>query len=257
MDDEMFPPMAEGEDEAIDNGGDISLPEAEPDTSTEEDFNIDDFLKDSDNEGEKETPKSEEDKTSTEKKVETKEDPKEEETETEAQEKSEDADEIEFQKLLDELSANEESLEKSDEAIANIESSGEVSDKDITTLKEENSRLAEGLKRMEDQIRKLSSDKSDLMFKNAELEAFGWESTDPNMLIISRNLDKAKSGDDRSKTKVTTILKEMLSDLTGEDYDGKKVSKEADMLSAVESYNSNANPNLKSKEESEDNFMTM
>ena len=163
----MFPPMANGEDEVTDNEGGITLPEAEPEKAKEEDFNIDDFLKDTETEeasadSEKETSKEEDVKEE-----------KKEAIETSEEGELSDADEIEFQKLLDELSANEESLEKSDEAIANIESSGTASDKDISTLKEENSRLADGLKRMEDQIRKLSSDKSDLMFKNAELEAFG------------------------------------------------------------------------------------
>lgn len=160
MDEEMFPPMAEGEDEAIDNGGDISLPEAEPEIPEGEEINLDELLseetKSDDSEKSEETSKESSEESSQEEKKE-----------------EEDPEEIEFQKLLDELSSNEESLEKSDEAIANIESTGTASDKDIATLKEENSRLADGLKRMEDQIRKLSSDKSDLMFKNAELEAFG------------------------------------------------------------------------------------
>lgn len=116
---------------------------------------------------EKEDPKEES------KSEEAKETPAKEQEEEKSEQKEEDAEEIEFQKLLDELSANEESLEKSDDAIANIEATGTASDEDIATLKEENGRLADGLKRMEDQIRKLSSDKSDLMFKNAELEAFG------------------------------------------------------------------------------------
>lgn len=77
------------------------------------------------------------------------------------------------------------------------------------------------------------------------------------MLIISRNLEKAKNGDDRSKSKVTAILKEMLSDLTGEDYDSKKVGKEADILSAAESYNNNSNPNIKDKEKEDEDFITM
>ena len=76
------------------------------------------------------------------------------------------------------------------------------------------------------------------------------------MLIISRNLEKAKSGDDRAKSKVETILKEMLSDLTGEDYDSKKVEKQSDILSAAESYNNNSNPNIKKREESDDETIT-
>ena len=76
------------------------------------------------------------------------------------------------------------------------------------------------------------------------------------MLIISRNLEKAKSGDDRAKSKVETILKEMLSELTGEDYDSKKVNKQADILAAAESYNNNSSPNIKKREEADDNTIT-
>lgn len=247
MDEEMFPPLTEGEEVATDMGWDISFPDLDkPEESKDEDVNLDKILDDTEKEDPKEESKSEE----------AKETPAKEQEEEKSEQKEEDAEEIEFQKLLDELSANEESLEKSDDAIANIEATGTASDEDIATLKEENGRLADGLKRMEDQIRKLSSDKSDLMFKNAELEAFGWESTDPNMLIISRNLEKAKSGDDRAKSKVETILKEMLSDLTGEDYDSKKVDKQSDILSAAESYNNNSNPNIKKREESDDETIT-
>lgn len=183
--------------------------------------------------------------------------PAEEKAEDKAEEKEEEAEDVEFQKLLEELSGGEESIEKSEEAISNMEKTGVATDADITTLKEENQAQKDLIERMTEQVKKLSSDKSDLSLKNAELEAFGGDFTDPNLLIISRNLEKAKGGDDKSKSKVTTILKNMLEDLTGEDYESKKVNKAADVLSASESYNSNANPNIKGKANEDEDVMVM
>lgn len=77
------------------------------------------------------------------------------------------------------------------------------------------------------------------------------------MLMLSRNMEKATNGDDKAKSKSITILKEMLGDLTGEDYDSKSTEKKADILSAAESYNNAANPNIKSKKDEDDNILTM
>jgi hypothetical protein len=45
---------------------------------------------------------------------------------------------------------------------------------------------------MEDQIRKLSNTNADLKFRNAELEAFSLEDSDPKMMILYKNFGKAK-----------------------------------------------------------------
>jgi hypothetical protein len=45
---------------------------------------------------------------------------------------------------------------------------------------------------MEDQIKKLTNEKGDLRIKNAELELFGSDDTDPKVLIINKYLGKAK-----------------------------------------------------------------
>lgn len=112
--------------------------------------------------------------------------------------------------------------------------------------------LRDSLKRMEDQIKKLNNNNADLKFRNAELEAFWIDNENPKLLIISRNLNKAIDGDDRSKTKVVTTLKEMLYDLTWEDFDETKVNKDVDLLTATEVYNNETNPNLKGKKEEDD-----
>jgi hypothetical protein len=158
---------------------------------------------------------------------------------------------------LQELSDNEDSIKKSDDAIANIEKDGVAKAEDVAVLKEENARLSESLKRMDEQLRKLMNDKSDLIFKNAELEAFGGDSSDPQMLMLTRNLEKAKSGDDRAKSKAVSILKDKLTELTGEDYDSKQTEKKVDLLSAAESYNKSSNPTLKDKKSEDDSTLVM
>lgn len=97
------------------------------------------------------------------------------------------------------------------------------------------------------QVKKLMNDSVDMSYKNAELEAFGWVSTNPNVLILSKNLEKAQAGDDKSKSKVISVLKSLYEEFTGEDLESTKVSQQTDLLSAVDSYNSSANPNIKSK----------
>lgn len=247
MDDNMFPPSDEGKEDFV-AGGDISLP-SEDITSVEAETP----------ETKKEEPKAESKKEEA-KELEgmTPEEQAKEKKETPADEKKEEEEEeLDLGDLLDQLSDNEDSLKKTEDAIVNIEKSGTASDEDIATIKEENARMTDSLKRMEDALRKVSGEKSDLMFKNAELEAFGGESTNPQVLILSRNLEKANAGDDRSKSKVISVLKDMLEGFTGENYDSKKTEKKADLLSAVESYNSGANPNIKSKKDQEDNVLVM
>ena len=105
--------------------------------------------------------------------------------------------------------------------------------------------LKDSLSKMEQMVKKLTNDKADLIYRNAELEAFGWDWTDPKILLLSRNLAKANDWDDKAKTKTISLLKDMLYNLTWEDYEQEKINKDADMLSAVEQYNSVSNPNLK------------
>lgn len=238
----MLPP-ATASDEDTKETGDISLPDDSLDAT-----------KDSTGSEDKKETKKEED---AEMKDMTPDEKKEEKSETPADEKEEEDEELDLGQLLDQLSDNEDSLKKSDDALANIEKDGTASKEDVATLKEELARMAESNKAIEAQLRKTMGEKSDLIFKNAELEAFGGDSTNPQMLMLSRNMEKATNGDDRAKSKCVTILKDMLGNLTGEDYDSKSTEKKADILSAAESYNNAANPNIKSKKDADDNTLVM
>lgn len=155
--------------------------------------------------------------------------------------KVENEEDVDFDKLFAEL-------EDANEAIDKIESN------ETTDNSSEVSVLKQALNNMEQMIKKLTNEKSDLVYKNAELEAFGWENMDPKILILSRNLSKAKDWDEKSKTKIISTLKDMLYDMTGEDFDTAKINKDIDILAAAESYNSSSDPNLKAKKTEDDWF---
>jgi len=107
------------------------------------------------------------------------------------------------------------------------------------------------------QVKKLMNDSVDMSYKNAELEAFGWVSTNPNVLILSKNLEKAQAWDDKSKSKVISVLKSLYEEFTGEDLEKTKVSQQTDLLAAVDSYNSSSNPNIKSKSSNTIEWLSM
>lgn len=107
------------------------------------------------------------------------------------------------------------------------------------------------------QVKKLMNDSVDMSYKNAELEAFGWVSTNPNVLILSKNLEKAQAWDDKSKSKVISVLKSLYEEFTGEDLEKTKVSQQTDLLSAVDSYNSSSNPNIKTKSSNTVEWLSM
>lgn len=138
---------------------------------------------------------------------------------------------------------------------AELDDASEIIDKieETTENKEELSSLKESLNNMEQLVKKLSNEKADLIYKNAELEAFGSDNTDPKILLLSRNLTKAKGWDEQSKTKTISLLKDMLYDLTWEDYDNSKINKDIDLLSSIESYNTSWNPNLKKSKSLDEN----
>lgn len=140
-------------------------------------------------------------------------------------------------------------LEDANKAVDKIETTPE-NNEDIWMLKD-------SLSKMEWIIKRLSNEKADLMYKNAELEAFGWDWTDPKILLLSRNLSKANEWDEKSKTKAISVLKDMLYNLTWEDFDNDKINKDIDLISAVESYNSKTNPNLKSSKPEDEDWMAL
>jgi hypothetical protein len=161
-------------------------------------------------------------------------------TETEVTITEEDEEEVDLWKLFDDLDSE---IETSNEALDNIETAGWDS-WEIWTLRD-------SLKRMEDQIKKLNWNNADLKFRNAELEAYSIEDSDPKIMVIVRNLSKAKDWDDKAKTKTINALKDMIYDLTWEDFDDNKVNQDIDMLTASEMYNTEINPKLKSDKKDE------
>jgi len=65
-------------------------------------------------------------------------------------------------------------------------------------------------------------------------------------------MSKAKEGDDASKDKATKLLKDMLFDLTGEDFDTGKIKTDLDLLTQAELYNNATNPNISSSTQDDD-----
>ena len=112
--------------------------------------------------------------------------------------------------------------------------------------------LRDSLSKMESELKKVNSEKLDLKFRNAELEAFWVDSLDPKLLSLSRVMSKAKEGDDASKDKATKLLKDMLFDLTGEDFDTGKIKTDLDLLTQAELYNNATNPNISSSTQDDD-----
>lgn len=115
--------------------------------------------------------------------------------------------------------------------------------------------LKDSLSKMEQIVKRLTNEKADLTYRVADLEAFGADWSDPKILLLSRNLTKAKDWDDKAKTKALSILKDMLYDLTWEDYEQSKIDKDVDLLSAVEQYNNTTNPNLKASKKEVNNTL--
>lgn len=151
---------------------------------------------------------------------------------------------LDLQELLDSLDAeilsSNENLDKIEEA-----TSWEVS--------WELWMLRDSLKKMEDQLKKVNNEKMDLKFRNAELEAFWMEWQDPKILSLSRYYSKAKE-DDKAKDKSVKLLKEMLYDLTWDDFDESKINSDIDLITKSELYNNQTNPNLKWAKEEDDWF---
>lgn len=165
-------------------------------------------------------------------------------TDTEAEIETEDEEDVDLDAIFADIDEAKDIVEK-------------IEDKWSWDTSLEIGQLKDSLNNMQNLVKKLSNEKADLTYKVAEMEAFGWDSTDPKILLLSRNLVKANEWDERSKTRVISVLKDMLYDLTWEDYEQNKIDKDIDLLSAVESYNSSTNPNLKTWKKQEDDGLSI
>lgn len=242
MDDITLPP----EEEQLYEGGNdegVSLPDMDSDVTPEEEddgFSLDESPED------EESPEEVEEQPNSGARSE----------ENAEEEDDEEIEEIDLSELFDSVSEGQDMLDSSDDVLDRI-SEWEVTDKDLESLRNDNKRMREMLTKMEDQLRKMSNEKFDLTVKNAELEAFGWNFTDPKLLIVNKNLEKARANDEKAKDKVVSVLKWYLEELTWEDYEKSKVNKWADILAAAESYNNLTSPQLSAKKWEEENILVM
>jgi hypothetical protein len=236
MDDLLFGEDPTMEEESMSDwvSIDFSTEEEAPiEEPTEEEVKIDELME----EATKEEPVKEEP---------AKEEPaKEEEPIVEEEKKTEE--EFDLEALFEWLDTE---IDESNKALDKLEKAGDWDVWEIWLVRD-------SLKRMEDQVKKLNNLNVDLKFKNAELEAFGINDESPELLIVSRNLSKAMNWDDKSKNKVVTTLKEMLYNLTWEDFDETKIDKDIDLLTASEAYNTEVNPNLKAAKDEDDYWIAL
>lgn len=243
MDDITLPPE---EEQLYESGNDegVSLPDMDSDVTPEEED--DGFSLDESPEEEEESPEEVEEQPNSGAWSE----------ENSEEEEEYEIEEIDISELFDSVSEGQDMLDSSDDVLDRI-SEWEVTDKDLESLRNDNKRMREMLTKMEDQLRKMSNEKFDLTVKNAELEAFGWNFTDPKLLIVNKNLEKARANDEKAKDKVVSVLKWYLEELTWEDYEKSKVNKWADILAAAESYNNLTSPQLSAKKWEEENILVM
>lgn len=218
-----FMPSMEWEDSSLDEENDWMMPSMDDEEEKEE----------------KETPS------------EPKEDDKENEDKSKPNPDQDEEDNLDLQALLWDLDKIDESLEESG---AILDKGANMTPEDIETLKSQNEMYSKTVESLQNKIVEIMKDKTDLIYKNAELTAFGWDFSDPQLLIISRNFSKAKSWDDMAKNRVLETIKTMYEDMTGKSIDATIVDKNSDVMSAVEQYNSSVNPKIKDSSSEDDGF---
>ena len=222
IEDDFMPPM-DWEDSSLDEENDWMMPSMDDEEIKEE----------------KETPS------------EPKEDNKENEDKSNPNPDQDEEDNLDLQALLWDLDKIDESLEESG---AILDKGANMTPEDIETLKSQNEMYSKTVESLQNKIVEIMKDKTDLIYKNAELTAFGWDFSDPQLLIISRNFSKAKSWDDIAKNRVLETIKTMYEDMTGKSIDATIVDKNSDVMSAVEQYNSSVNPKIKDSSSEDDGF---
>lgn len=139
-----------------------------------------------------------------------------------------------------------------DDAVAAVEASWEQSPevtKLLSELKKKDSDmvdLQQALNDLQWRIKSLNQDKYDLTYKNAELEAFGWV-TDPSLMIVVRNYEKAKGWDKVAQWKIKRMMSDMYAWIYWEDLDKKELDDKISDITEIETYNSKKNPNVEMK----------
>ena len=182
---------------------------------------------------------------------------KKEDTPKEESKAEEDAEDLDLSDLFADLDDTKAAIDDSKKILDDAAASGSISPEQVKELQASNAILRDINDKNEKTIKRLLNDSVEISYKNAELEAFGWVWTNPNVLILSKNLEKAQAGDDKSKSKVISVLKSLYEEFTGEDLEKTKVSQQTDLLSAVDSYNSSSNPNIKTKSSNSVEWLSM
>lgn len=226
----MLPPSDDVEDIVGDEDVSILPPEEDEGTDDKKDEEVkDQDTSDKTTEPQEETPKDD-----------TKEQPK------------DSSDQWEEDTLnLEELFKDVESMEETAEESSKILDKSEINADDAKILKENNEMLMAQVASLQSRLQSLMNEKTELAYANAEMKAFWGDSTNPKLIIINRNFSKALEGNEQAKGKAIQIIKDMYEDLTGSSIDKWIVDANADIISQVEMYNSQANPNLKWGEEEE------
>jgi len=188
------------------------------------------------------------------------EDESEDETEDESEDETEDESDNDLQEEVNELdrllSELEESEDQVNDAISDIEDSWNLSpevEKLLSELKNNKttiSDLQDSVKSLQEKIKSLNMDKSDLTYKNAELEAFGWV-TDPQLMIIVRNFTKAKEWDKFAQNKIKSIISDIWSWIYWTDIEEEWINNSIDTITEIDKYISKKNPNVKINKDSQ------
>lgn len=171
---------------------------------------------------------------------------------------SDDNSKTDLEEEVDELDQILASIEESDTGIQaaadDVKTSGGW-EAEVKTLLEEVRKkdsliedLRDSVTSLQAKVKTLNLDKSDLVFKNAELEAFGGVQ-DPQLMIVVRNYEKAKAWDEWAKWKIKSIISDIWSGIYGTDIEKEAIDSDIDAITEVDSYISKRNPNVKSEKE--------
>jgi len=177
-------------------------------------------------------------------------------SEDESNDKSEDGLQEEVDELDRLLSELEDSEVQVKDAISDVEDSWDLSPEvenllsELKNNKTTISDLQDSVKSLQEKVKSLNMDKSDLTYKNAELEAFGWV-TDPQLMIVVRNFTKAKEWDKFAQGKIKSIISDIWSWIYGTDIEEEWMNNSIDAITEVDKYVSKKNPNVKINKESQ------
>lgn len=140
--------------------------------------------------------------------------------------------------------------DKINDAIKKLEQSPAANTPEVEKLLSMIKEKDQVITNMQKQMINIITEKTDLKFKNAELEAFGWIH-DPQLLVIVKNLEKAKSWDKPSQEKIKNMISDIYSNLFWGDIGKEHADKVIGDIAEISTYNSKRNPNIDSNKKQE------